>query len=89
MCCGELWKNTQRFQVKLGGQLNLVLFTFDVRQIVQRIGVRWIQFECLVVALFGLLNVSSFFEGVCQVAVGVCKERQVVSSNSEFYFLAT
>lgn len=72
MCCRELRKDAQRFQVKLGGQFDLVLLSFDVRQVVQRVGVRWIQFQCLVVALLGLLDVSSLFKCVCQIAVRVC-----------------
>jgi hypothetical protein len=37
----KLRKYFQRLQVESGGLLNVALFSFDVRQVVQRVGVGW------------------------------------------------
>ena len=45
MRSGELWKHFQSFQIQGGSLLNKALFTFDIRQIIERIRMIWTQPE--------------------------------------------
>ena len=71
VCGRKLREHLQRLQVKPCCLLNIPLLPLDVRQIVERVGVRGAQLQCRVVALLRLGHHALLLERVGEVAVGV------------------
>jgi hypothetical protein len=67
----KLREHLQRLQIQPGRLLNIPLLPFDIRQIIQRIGVGGTQLEGGVVALLRLRDEALLLERVGEVAVRV------------------
>lgn len=73
MSSWEIRLGLERALVELHRLMNSVLFAFDVRQIVERISMFWVELQSLFVAAFGFGYQKTVLECIGEVAICVGK----------------
>ena len=71
MSSWKVWLRLERALVEFHRLVNAILLSFDIRKIVERISVFWMQLQSLLVAAFSFRDQKTVFKGVCKIAVCV------------------
>ena len=71
MSSWEIWFGLECALVELHRLVNSVLFSFDIRQIVERVSMFWVELQSLFVAAFGFGDQKAVFQCISKVAICV------------------